>query len=925
MRQALARAYGKTVWSPYIAAIQDFVREEDGRSFPENLSLLLTLYEVYRKRMLKIDAGWHEPFERFYPWGEMLLRDFDEVDKYLVNADELFTNVRDLREIELTFGLSEEDRKAVAQFWNTVYPEKAEGESISPTREQFLFIWGILHDVYHQFRKVLEDRSQAYDGMAYRELATAAKAKTFTPAADHVFFVGFNALSKAEQVLMRALLDQEKATVFWDVDEHFLTNDTPIGEEAGFFILQQHKQWEGKGSVLIKHHSQTVDKQVHITGAPLATGQAQYAGNILRKLDLQGEKAKHTAVVLADEHMLFPLLHALPDTVDRLNITMGFPLRQTTIHDILQGALKLVQSQEFDGGDQASFPYAAVFDLLSNSYLQIMTEGAVQGWKQEIAKQNLVQVPAHFFKEKSTDYPFSAALFSPPKNKEDFIPWLEKVFTLLLEDAQERDATLEAEYTFQLYTRLNQFKTAFADFEAPITLYGMASILAESFRRARIPFEGEPLEGLQLMGFLETRTLDFERVIMLGVNEGKLPSNSAGNSFIPYHLRRGFGLPTFEQKDAIFAYHFFRLMMRAGEVWILYNNQQSDTGGAQEMSRYMHQLRHFGDAFPAWNIQEQQVSIEAPFSENLPIRVAASRSTKERLYNKYINTQGKRQQALSPTAFTTWLRCRLRFYFRYVADLKEPEAVAESMEANTFGSVLHLTQELLYKDWQGKTVNRTIIEQKIKPLLSQALKVAFEKEAQLNITALRGRNYLMRDVLEQLCEGLLEQDASLGEFSPAGLEVKQKTELTTPQGKVRISGIVDRLDQLPNGDWRIIDYKTGKLEFPSKGHSLDDVFNSTYTNSAKGLKEAFQGYMYSWLFLKDHPEAQVQTGFYVVKTMSQGILFLANGEKLRSDHFGKMEALLSELIQKMFNEPYTQTEDEVQCKTCPYNTMCNRG
>ncbi|MFK7970259.1 MAG: PD-(D/E)XK nuclease family protein [Bacteroidia bacterium] len=925
MREALAKAYGKTLWSPYIAAIQDFVREQDGASFPENLGLLFQLYQVYRNRMLKIDGAWHEPFERFYPWGEMLLRDFDEVDKYLVDAQQLFTNVSDLKEVELAFGLSEEDREAVARFWNAVLiPEDEKGEDKKVGRERFLYIWGVLRDVYEEFQASLRAKHQAYDGMAYRAIADAAKTGSLDVPYQHIYFAGFNALSKAEEVVMGYLLEKEQATVFWDVDEHFLGNDTPIGEEAGYFIRAQHAKWAGKDSILVRHDTAQQPKEIRLLGAPLSTGQAQYAGNILRDMKLTEKDARKTALVLADEQLLFPLLHALPASIERLNITMGFPLKQTSIHHVLQATLRLVQSQEYDEGGQVQFPYTAVFDLLSNSYLQAALEDKIQDWKNHIAKQNMVLVPAHYFQKNASSNPLGSLFFTTPKYKDDLIPWLEQVFSLLLEDAQEKEANLEAEYAFQLFTKLNQLKTALLDIDAPLTLYGLAAILSESFKRARIPFEGEPLEGLQLMGFLETRTLDFKRVIMLGVNEGKLPTTSAGNSFIPYHLRRGFGMPTFEQKDAIFAYHFFRSIMRAEDVTILYNNQPSDVGGSKEMSRYLYQIRHFGNAFPAWKVIEQQVGIAAPHSIQKDISIPATAETRDIIKGKYIDSSPK-QQALSPTALTTYLRCPLRFYFRYVAGLKEQETLAESMEANTFGSILHATLEYIYEEHLGQKLNPDTITNTLKRKVPQMLAKAFLEEAKLNWSELRGRNFLMKDVLLDRCEKVLEQDALLEPFTVQGLEVRKAATIPSPDGPVRISGILDRVDEEAEGVWRIVDYKTGKLTFPTKSHTLEDVFTKSFENSyAQGLKEAFQGFLYSWLLLKDQPNAKVKTGFYVVKTASQGILYLADGEALTVDNFVEMENYLAALVQKILYEPFTQTENEQQCTSCPYNAMCRR-
>ncbi|MEZ4686121.1 MAG: PD-(D/E)XK nuclease family protein [Bacteroidia bacterium] len=573
--------------------------------------------------------------------------------------------------------------------------------------------------------------------------------------------------------------------------------------------------------------------------------------------------------------------------------------------------------------NKAYFPYDA---LLSCSpapgfrFLPMVT----QHWKHEIAKKNLVLVPAHFFDTKANS-PLAKVLLSPPAEKDRFIPWLDRLFAALMEDVQAREALLESEYAFQLFTRFNQFKTALDDFEGPISLYGLAAILAESFKRARIPFEGEPLEGLQIMGFLETRNLDFERVIMLGVNEGKLPSTAAGNSFIPYHLRRGFGMPTFEQKDAIFAYHFFRLMMRANSVSILYNNQQSSTGNAEEMSRYLYQLRHFGSAFPGWKIREQEVSIGAPFSEEEAVSVPASEETRKLLYQRYISNES--DMALAPTALTTWLACKLRFYFHYIAGIREPESLAESMEANTFGSILHGALELVYEPFRDKTVRPDDIKNSLKPALKKALKEAFEREANLKTADLRGRNYLMHDVLEKLCRDLLDKDAEAGSFQVEGLEKTFFSEVKTALGNVRVSGIADRLDRLPTGEYRIVDYKTGNLDFGSKIHSLKDVFTKEHDSPSsynKGLKEAFQGYMYSWLLLKEETGSRVKTGFYVLKNLSQGLLYLNDGESLQSNDFQEMEGLMGNLLQRIFHEDYSQTGNTDLCTFCPYNGICRR-
>ena len=328
LREALARTYRQTLWAPRMLSIQDFVREQSGDQFPDVMPLVFELYQSYMDRMIQDQLAFKEPFESFYAWGEMLVKDFDEIDKYLVDAEKLFTNIKDLKEIDLFFSLTEEELEPIRQFWETI-----RGRDEGPTEVQlkFLKIWEVLFDIYSSYKKRLKAKHLSYDGMAYRELIDQLEAGKANFPCEKIIFVGFNALSRAEEKIIGHLLDQEKARVYWDVDYAYF-NPNPgeaealiTGEEAGKFIHEYHNKWKDKGSRLILHDMVQTDKYIYHTGVPLQVGQAQYLGNLIQDLDVQAEDFRKIAIVIADENLLFPVLYALPDKIDQLNITMGFP------------------------------------------------------------------------------------------------------------------------------------------------------------------------------------------------------------------------------------------------------------------------------------------------------------------------------------------------------------------------------------------------------------------------------------------------------------------------------------------------------------------------------------------------------------------------------------------------------------------------
>lgn len=927
LREAIAKIFDTTMWAPRMVSIQDFVREISGWQFPDTLPLVYELYQVYMSVMQGQDKEWKETFENFYSWGEMLVKDFDEIDKYEVDADKLFANIRDLKEIEAFFHFPEENMESIRQFWYTI---RGHGEGPTEVQEKFLKIWQILFDVYSRYRAALAEKYLAYDGMAYRHITKKLAAGEVEFPYPKIVFAGFNALSTAEEKIMELLLKAEKAMVYWDVDLAYFPSDETksggrgqkflAGDAPGKFIREYHSKWKALDSRLIVNDMRNDPKEIIVSGVPLQVGQARYLGNLLEEIQPEEEEMRKYAIVLADENLLFPVLYSLPEHISPLNITMGFPLRQTNMFHLLTVVGRLLRNmQQTEKGVQ--FAYQQVMDIVNNPFIKAGNARLSEDLQKAINKKNLVYVPAAELKTHDLS-PLLAHIFSPPADSKGQIPYYDHIFRLLLEETQTRGDLLEAEYVFQFYTQFNQLREVLDAYRAEYSFTGFSGLFREVLQKARIPFEGEPLVGMQLMGFLETRVLDFDTIYILSSNEGNLPDTSTGNSFIPYSLRKGFGLPTFEEKDTIYAYHFYRLIQRAKEVHLIYNSVVNDSGGAKEISRYIRQIRHFFREDDNFHLREQMITTPAPYYEQPPITIHNSEEIRRILMDRYtMSIEGEKLRPyFSATSLTTYLGCPLRFYFRYVADIQEPDQVEETMEANTFGSVLHLTMESLYEPWLGKTLTPELFDE-LEGRLDECLEKAFIENDLGNTAELQGKNYLNRNVIRKLCQRILTQDRKSRPFQVISIEEGKKffQPLTVDNHQFKLNGLFDRVDWLPEEKTvRIVDYKTGKVDL-KKESPFDEVF------ADDKYKEAFQGYLYAWLYDKKSHGQRIQVGYYTARHLSDGIQLLNEGRTVHETELEEFETRLGDLIRTILREDFYQTEDESKCAYCPYKGICNRG
>ncbi|MFN0202110.1 MAG: PD-(D/E)XK nuclease family protein [Bacteroidia bacterium] len=930
--ETLSEVYAKPILAPHIFSIEDFIRECHPAIFPENIHLIFELHSIYLNEMRKKVPNYHESFDQFYPWGEMLLSDFNEIDKYCANAKQLYRNVLELREIDESFGLPEEMERAILDFWRTISLE-------TPTQLQsdFLKIWEVLHDVYLQFSKTLKQKNWSYEGKAYREIADAIKNKKIELPYSFVVFAGLNALAKSEEIIIEALLKQKKAVVYWDADEYYMKDR----HSPGKYILLQHKDWikSKYESYILMHEMEKEPKKIHIVGCPQNSGQTRYVGEMIQhnlhqemkqKLANQpispltqpellvadkAELRKHV-VILGDENLLFPTLYSLPKNVGKLNITMGFPLKYTNVYHLLMGIMRLVRNMKNEKSGNPVFHYKTILEVLQNPFVKSLAMETVADLQRIFSKENLIYANASFLKKFNLP-PFLENIFTPPTEKEGIFPYFENIFSTLLQAAADSNMVLESEYIYFFYRQFNVMRAALTSNPLDISLKTFAMTFREAMRKLSIPFEGEPVEGLQIMGFLESRVLDFEYVYIMAVNDKNIPGSSTLNSFIPNNLRTGFGLPTGEDKDIIFSYHFYRLMQRTKEIYLVYNSEVETAG---EMSRFILQIQHDFADNPNIEIHAKHIVHTPKSIVNQPIRVAMTEDIQNKLKTKFdTKVESTSNSALSATAFSDYLTCPLRFYFKYVAELREKGEISEDIDPLTFGILLHETMQYLYEPLKRLLLSAEeigLLKRKVK----EAVTHAFAENGYRQEEGLYGRNFLFQNIIESLCKKILSQDQKIAPFRVEFVEQRGTfaTTLALPDLdlEVRIDGNFDRLDKT-NECYRIIDYKTGETDVTDQ--DISDCFDAE-----KSKRAVLQGYLYGYLFSKKYPNHPVQVGYYSAKNLKDGLKYLNKATPISENNIRDFETEMQGLVRNIFTEDFTQTLDAKKCEYCSFKEICNR-
>ncbi|MBL0343247.1 MAG: PD-(D/E)XK nuclease family protein [Bacteroidetes bacterium] len=898
-RKRLAEKQEKPVFAPGILGIGDFVNKHSSLQIADEIPLLLALYDVYKKHWPDQDFG------KFYPWGQMLINDFDEIDKQLSETTRIFTNISELRKIEAAFLPDADSMKWINEFLSAFNTNK-----LTTLQEEFAKNWNRLSQIYSEFNKNLDSKGLAYEGKAYRDLLKKLKSNEFESKWDHFIFAGFYGFSRAEEDMIRLLSEKKKAHVFWDSDHYYIDN---LSHEAGYYF-RKSSLFKGYPNGIGNHFS-GVEKRIEITGVPLKAGQAKYTGELLQLLTSSGQlDINKAAIILPDENMLFPVLYSLPPEIDPVNVTMGYPLKQSQYSELISILHDAHKFSKTTTNNTILFYHRHVTRILKHPLLTGFTgDTFIQGNSEPFNYMDSEKIASLYgftlVNEVFVSIKSGAGLF-------------EYIVSLLSKIQEGRDHTKEKTAHFEdtiIGFIISEISELIQQLEGYLELIPVATawqLLVECVSGLKIPFTGEPVKGLQIMGFLETRGLDFETIIILNANEGILPATGGNRSFIPYSLRKGFGLPTFEDADASFSYHFYRLLHKAKNIYLLYNSEVNKTGGG-EPSRFILQIKHelqrvMGDHLKL-SFSTINTSIDAGIIE--PITIKKSEDVYIELNKFLISDTSEFPKKFSSSALTTYLNCSLQYYFRYIAHLREAEESSDKIEADIFGTIFHGALEKLYSGLELVTtdeINQLLLKS------DSEVEAAIKREYGISYLQLEGEDILMAEVIKELVKKILLQDKNEAPFTIEKLEGEFNATLhRKDKTEVRLFGKFDRVDER-EGIIRIIDYKTGKVELKSK--DIEELFS----NPKK--KTLFQLLFYALLYNKNFPSRIIKTGFYVAKSLGSGILFPGNGLPVEQATIDAFSERLSLLLDEIYDSsiPFSQTEDVKRCEYCPYKNICQR-
>lgn len=920
----LAQESDSPIWSPAYVSISELFRSLSPWEVGDPVKLVCELYKIFRRETQST-----ETLDDFYFWGEMLISDFDDADKNKVDTDKLFSNLQDLRNImdDYTF-IDDEQEEAIRQFFQNFSIERR-----TALKERFISLWDVLGNIYKGFRESLASQNIAYEGMMYRHVIEHLDVDKL-PYEKYVF-VGFNVLNKVEHTLFTQLKDAGKAVFYWDYDEFYMKeNRQAVTHEAGEFIRRNLRDFPSPLSgELFKNLSKP--KEVHYIASSTENAQARYLPQWIRNNLTTPEK--ETAVVLCNEALLQPVLHSLPAEVKHVNITMGFPLSQTPVYSFLITLLELhTHGFNFKSG---RYTFQSVVTLLKHPYTRQLT-GQAELLEKELTRNNrFYPLPGELGKDE-----FLTRLFTPLSGNlnlcirlSETLQQVASIYQANTSGTEDTDAfnQLYRESLFKAYTTINRFRTLIEEDELTVQSETFRRLLVKVLSATNIPFHGEPAIGMQVMGVLETRNLDFRHLVLLSVNEGQLPKSGGDSSFIPYNLRKAFGMTTIEHKIAVYAYYFYRLLQRAERITLMYNTS-SDGLNRGEWSRFMLQF------LIEWPHPITRQFLEAGQSPQgtSPITVEKTPDVMRRMQSLF-DVRANPKAKFSPSALNYYLDCPLKFYYRYVAGLSAPDEVSAEIDSATFGSIFHYAAEHIYKDLttHGKVINKEALETllrnevKLQDYVDTAFKKLFFNVPQNEKPEYNGVQLINSAVIARYLKQLLQNDLRYAPFTfiASEMEVDEPIDIQTPKGviKSRIGGIIDRMDS-KDGTLRIVDYKTGgDADTPPHVESL-------FIPDKKRSNYVFQTFLYAAIMCRKQPTMKIAPALlYIHRAATETyspVIQMGEPRKPKEavEDFSKYEKEYRErlqgLLEEIFNpeKSFTQTEIIEKCTYCDFKALCKR-
>ena len=840
LNEHLARLAGKPIWSPSYITISDLFRSHSSLQVADPILLVCELHRVFTAC-----TGIDETLDHFYGWGQLLLSDFDDLDKNMAPADKVLANLRDIHELDDTSYLTPEQREMIKRFFSNFSEEHN-----SELKERFLRLWSHIGEIYHQFNAQLAEKQLAYEGALYRQVVTD---ESIEFEYDTYVFIGFNLLQQVEQTLFRRLEQQGKAIFYQDTDE----------------IPPQH---------------------INYISAPTENIQARYISEWLNSDRIKD--GRHTAIVLCNEGLLQTVIHCLPESVDKVNITTGYPLSQTSIASLIN----------------------TLINMQVHGY-SLRKQMFTRRWVESIKRHPYASImPDDFAKERYTEI-------------QPLLHWLINITqTIATSKSPIIDSPLDTESLFRMYTLLNRLSGLVDSGILMVDVITLQRLIGQLITSTSIPFHGEPAEGIQVMGVLETRNLDFDHVLLLSCNEGNMPRGVNDTSFIPYALRKAYGLTTVDYKVAIYQHYFHRLLQRASDVTILYNNATSD-GKTAEMSRFMLQLMVEN------KIPISFLTLKAGQTPQLhaPKTIEKTPDVIAQMQKRFSKEEG----GISPTAINNYLRCQLRFFYRYVCGIAEPDSTEDDLIDNRlFGNIFHKAAQVIYTPFIGNTVSSMMLEELLKEevtierAVDEAIKQEFFKinDPSRPLPPLDGLQIINREVIIKYIRQLLEVDRRFTPFRIIDLEKWESTEI----GGFKVGGIIDRLDSIYNSETgeelvRVVDYKTGSRD----ASSLPDVASIFTPEAVKDHSDYFlQTFLYAHIVRSKSPNKvspcllfiQHAGGKDYDPTLSIGKEPVTDIATYSDEYISLFENLLAEIFNPQLS--FTPTDDRKHCDTCPFASLC---
>ena len=912
LNEHLARIAGQPVWSPAYITISDLFRQHTDLKPADPIKLICDIHKSFTKC-----TGIDETLDHFYGWGQLLLADFDDIDKNMADADSIFCNLKDIHELDDISYLDDEQKEMLKRFFAN-FSDDIESE----LKKRFLSLWSHFGDIYHDYNRRLTEQGIGYEGAIYRKVASE---ETLHLKYDKYLFVGFNLIQKVERVLFSRLMKEGKAKFYWDFDEYYMPtaraqqSASVPNNTASFAAYLTDFPNELDNTDRDIYANMRRPKRIRFISSPTENAQARFASNWL----LENERYKagrKTAVVMCDESILLPIMHSLPPEADKVNITSGFPLAMTPVASLVM----------------------LLFDLYT---LGLRKKGTA--FNPHYLKKLMAHPYARHLQEAQLKEVHLKGVHLSQVHQEESAALLQHIATLVkqvgIATKQEGDA-LTQESVFRMFTILNRLAALADSGDLLVDNTTLRRLVSQLVGAASIPFHGEPVVGVQIMGVLETRNIDFDNVLLLSCNEGNMPKGVNDSSFIPYSIRKAHGLTTIDNKVAIYSYYFHRLLQRAGDITIAYNNS-TDNGHTGEMSRFMLQLLVESG---------QKIDHYSLTAKNQPTPLMPKPIEKDETALSKLEEMSR----LSPSAINTYIRCKLAFYYQYIAHIKEPDSDPETIDNRMFGNIFHRAAYLIYKDItdHSPVIEKAHIQAYLsnRKLLASVVDRAFEEE---ECKTNNGLQIINREVIIEYITKLLKIDQQLCPFSILAMEEEAKvyTQLSftipsggalkggalvssapTKQYNLTIGGIIDRLDAVTDKQTgkrriRVVDYKTGNK--PSSAiKSIEEVFDPKNIAS-KHSNYFLQAILYSLIVSRskewnaaNDPVSPALLFIKQAATNDYDPTLCIDKHPISDVTVYEEEFLtkLKETVADMYSPDaaFTPTDDRKKCELCPYRMLC---